>query len=69
MKSFTRSPTRLSRATFALALVTAWMLLVGARAVSARSEAPRDIDYPVYPPAPESQSAQEADAKSRGCVS
>ena len=35
---------------------------------AADEEEPQHIDYPVYPPAPISQSWEQADAKSNGCI-
>ncbi|NNC99265.1 MAG: hypothetical protein HKN85_03695, partial [Gammaproteobacteria bacterium] len=35
----------------------------------AGGETPLEISYPVYPPAPASQTQNQADAKSSGCVS
>ncbi|MEX0708282.1 MAG: hypothetical protein WD078_09985 [Woeseia sp.] len=45
------------------------LLALAPLAPAAESEAPRDIDYPVYPPAPAQQTRAAADAGSAGCVS
>jgi hypothetical protein len=37
--------------------------------LAAEEEHPRHIDYPFYPPAPAEQTQEEADGKSRGCIS
>ena len=44
-------------------------LLFPLLALSAEEERPREIDYPFYPPAPATQTQEEADTKSAGCVS
>ena len=52
-----------------MALVAIGLLLCVTRAAVAREEAPRKVEYPDYPPAPMSQTREEAAAKSLGCRS
>ncbi len=49
---------------FPIAALCAWPGLL----LAAEGEVPRDIEYPHYPPAPYTQTAAEAAAKSAGCI-
>ena len=58
---------------FSLSLCLAIALSLTLAALSpsvfaAGGEKPREIDYPNYPPAPESQTQALADTKSNGCI-
>jgi hypothetical protein len=57
---------RIIAAAFALTLVAAGIAHAD---VDVEEQSPRNIIYPVFPPAPERQTPAEADAKSTGCVS
>ena len=48
--------------------LTFLLLLLPISLIASEAEAPRPINYPVYPSAPERQSQQTADLKSFGCV-
>ncbi|MBM3516063.1 MAG: hypothetical protein FJX59_20460, partial [Alphaproteobacteria bacterium] len=52
-----------------LGVLLAFSLLPASVVAASGGEQPRDIVYPVYPPAPQLQSQPEADAKSAGCMS
>ncbi len=52
-----------------LLVVTFFGLVGGSASIASEGEHPRDIEYPLYPPAPIDQSDEDASAKSTGCQS
>ncbi len=48
--------------------LTPLLLLLPLALLAAEGEAPQQVEYPAYPPAPDKQSQQTADLKSFGCV-